>query len=114
MLEELCRALASSPSTELTLFFEQLLGGPLTALLQNYHEQGPLASQACDVLSTMQSQTMADLKVRGTNRRVFVIMPAMLFVFAVQFPIRMLALSLPLELSGDETAPNSVNVCNAL
>lgn len=71
MLEELCRALASSPSAELVLFWEQLLGGPLTTLLQNYHEYGPLASQACDVLSTMHSQTMADLKVMKEEQSFF-------------------------------------------
>ena len=63
MLEELCRALSSSPSAELTIFWEQLLGGPLTALLQNYHEQEMLSAKACDILSTMPPQTMSEIKV---------------------------------------------------
>lgn len=86
MLEELCRALASSPPPGLPLFWEELLGGPLTAILQDYSDHGTLAAQACDILATMSSQTMATIKA----------------------PFRILCLTLPLGLSKDATAPSAV------
>lgn len=66
MLEELCRALSSSPSADVAIFWEQLLGGPLTLVLQNYSEHGVLSSRACDILATMTSQMMAMIKVQRT------------------------------------------------
>ena len=64
MLEELCRALSSSQSAEVVEFWEQLLGGPLTSLLQAYSDLGSLSAQACDVLATMSPWAMDTIKVR--------------------------------------------------
>ena len=64
MLEELCRALASHPSPEVTSFWEELLSGPLTSVLQNYPERGNLSALACDILSTISPQTMDAIKVK--------------------------------------------------
>lgn len=65
MVEELCRALSSSSCSpvEVTEFWEQLLGGPLTALLQRYMEQGVLCTQACNILATISPQSMDNMKV---------------------------------------------------
>ena len=67
MLEELCRALASSTSTDLGVFWEELLGGPLTAVLQDYSEHEALSAQACGVLATMSSHSMATMKASTYN-----------------------------------------------
>lgn len=66
MLEELCRALSSSPSADTALLWEELLGGPLTSVLQSYSELGALSAQACDILATMSPQAMEAIKVQYT------------------------------------------------
>lgn len=63
----MCRALSSSQSAEMAVFWEQLLGGPLIPLLQNYYEDSTLSAQACDILATMSSHSMATIKVRKNN-----------------------------------------------
>lgn len=63
MLEELCRALASSVSADVGVFWEELLGGPLMAVLQDYSERGALSAQAYGVLATMSPHSMATMKV---------------------------------------------------
>lgn len=63
MLEELCRAISASPSADTAVFWEELLGGPLTSVLQSYAEPGVLSAQACDILATMSPQDMGAIKV---------------------------------------------------
>lgn len=53
-------------SADVGVFWEELLGGPLTAVLQGYLVHEALSAQACGVLATMSPHSMAAMKVRMT------------------------------------------------
>ena len=62
MLEELCRVLPPSP--DVTQLWETLLlsGGPLSSHFQQ-PSSGPSCAQACNVLATIGSDTLEQIKV---------------------------------------------------
>ena len=72
MLEELCRALSLTGGKDVVEFWEQLLAGPLTVVLQNTANSS-LCTQACNVLATIGAPTMACVKVSNHFTHIFII-----------------------------------------